>query len=119
MSTKQEGMEQPLEEHEQAARSFMASHAQIVWSVSTGTTVDDAPLCRVFIGQGEEEMRGPGWLEAVHPDDRERMMYTWRNTLVTLKACETSCRLRRPDGSYGTFAVRAVPLFEQDGRVRE
>ncbi|TMD02942.1 MAG: PAS domain S-box protein [Chloroflexi bacterium] len=119
MSTKQEGMEQPIEEHEQAARSFMASHAQIVWSVSTDTTVEDAPLCRVFIGQGEEEMRGQSWLEAVHPDDRERMMYTWRNTLVTLKACETSCRLRRPDGSYGTFAVRAVPLFEQDGRVRE
>src|SRR2546429_6016242 len=93
VSTKQEGMEQPLEEHEQAARSFMASHAQIVWSVSTGTTVDDAPLCRVFIGQGEEEMLGQSWLEAVHPHDRERMMYTWRNTLVTLKACETSCRL--------------------------
>src|SRR5205807_9769627 len=82
-------------------------------------TVEDAPLCRVFIGQGEEEMRGPGWLEAVHPDDRERMMYTWKHALVTVKACETSCRLRRPDGSYGTFAVRAVPLFEQDGRVRK
>src|SRR5256885_7768944 len=111
-------MEQPLEDNDQAARSFMDSHAQIVWSVSTCTTVDDAPLCRVFIGQGEEEMRDQSWLEAVHPDDRERMMYTWRNTLVTLKACETSCRLRRPDGSYGTFAVRAIPILWRDGCFR-
>jgi PAS domain S-box-containing protein len=119
VSTEQEGMEPPLGEHEQAARSFLASHAQIVWSASADGTIAAAPLWRAYTGQGKEEARGLGWLEAIHPEDRERVMCTWKNALATQRADETAYRLRRSDGSYAPFAVRAVPLFEPDGRLRE
>jgi Histidine kinase-, DNA gyrase B-, and HSP90-like ATPase len=60
VSTEQEGMEPPLGEHEQAARSFLASHAQIVWSASADGTIAAAPLWRAYTGQGKEPVGGSG-----------------------------------------------------------
>jgi PAS domain S-box-containing protein len=117
MSTEQERMKPPLQDHLQAARSFLATHTQIIWSVSADGTLDDAPLWRAYTGQNEEEVRSLGWLEAVHPDDRERVMGSWKNALATQRTCECAYRLQRSDGSYGIFAVRVVPIFESDGRL--
>src|SRR5260370_30311642 len=97
VSSEQEGGEPSLGEHEQATRSFLASHAQIVWSASADGTLHNAPLGRAYTGQGEGEARGLGWLEAVHADDRERVTSAWKHALAAQSACETEYRLRRSD----------------------
>src|SRR5579883_516748 len=70
-----------------------------------------------------EEAGGEGWLEAIHPDDRERVRTAWRE-MVTASVADQSnrfameFRLRQAQtGEYRWFLSAAVPLLHSDGRV--
>ena len=109
-----------LDVSEKHYRSFIGTNAQLFWTASAdGIVENDVPLWRAYTGQSMEEVQGWGWLHAVHPEDRERVKRAWMNALANKGAYETEYRLRRYDGVYRTFSVCGVPLFEQDGCLRE
>jgi PAS domain S-box-containing protein len=62
---------------------------------------------------------GRGWIDAVHPDDREGAMQSWQENLARNETYYHEHRLHRADGEYRDLAVRGVPLLEPDGGVRE
>jgi PAS domain S-box-containing protein len=70
-----------------------------------------------YTGRSVEESLGFGWLEAFHPDDRERTMNTWLQATSTGQAYEIEYRLRRVDGSYGWVLGRALPLRDASGAI--
>ena len=53
---------------------------------------------------------------AIHPDDRERTAEAWRHALRGHRF-ETELRLRRHDGVYRWFLVRANPAYDADGKL--
>ena len=109
-----------LDVSEKHYRSFIGTNAQLFWTASAdGIVENDVPLWRAYTGQSMEEVQGWGWLHAVHPEDRERVKRAWLNALANKGAYETEYRLRRYDGVYRTFSACGVPLFEQDGYLRE
>ena len=109
-----------LDVSEKHYRSFIGTNAQLFWTASAdGIVENDVPLWRAYTGQSMEEVQGWGWLHAVHPEDRERVKRAWLNALANKGAYETEYRLRRYDGVYRTFSACGVPLFEQDGCLRE
>jgi PAS domain S-box-containing protein len=56
----------------------------------------------------------------LHPDDAAPARARWAQSLTTGDPHEVQCRLkRRSDGTYRWFLVRAVPLRDEQGRVRE
>ena len=55
--------------------------------------------------------------EAVHPDDRQRRTEYWKNLLKAGEPGEIELRIRRADGNYRWFAVRAYPLRDAGGRL--
>ena len=64
--------ETALREREERFRTLAMATSQIVWtSTADGQILEDSPSWRAFTGQTYEEWRGYGWLDAVHPDDRE------------------------------------------------
>src|SRR5206468_5865442 len=68
---------------------------------------------------GENEMRQFGWLQAVHPDDRELTGQLWVRAMIEKRTYENELRVRTRDGSYRHFYVHAVPILAPDGNVHE
>ena len=111
--------EQALRRSEQRYRALLIATAQVVWSTPPDGLVEDMPMWREYTGQSTEEVRGWGWLNAIHPDDRERTGAIWSKAVKTHGLYETEYRIRRADGQYRHFAIRGVPVLEQDGSIRE
>jgi PAS domain S-box-containing protein len=74
---------------------------------------------RAYTGQTEAEVVGYGWLDAIHPDDRERTNQAWMEAVQTKSLYEIEYRLRSADGNYRYFQARGVPLLNEDGSIRE
>lgn len=59
------------------------------------------------------------WLEAVHPDDREKVRPVWRKAIGSGTVFQAFYRLCHPDGSFRWSYGCGVPLLNDDGSVRE
>src|SRR5713226_2525179 len=70
---------------------------------------------REYTGLSLQDGLGWGWMNAFHPDDR--LMEEWRTALAAGKPFEKEARLRRTDGQYRWFLLRAVPLRDEQGNI--
>jgi PAS domain S-box-containing protein len=59
---------------------------------------------------------GFGWLDYVHPDDRERSVAEWGFCVGSGDKYESEYRLRGSDGTYRWFRARAVPIRDYEAR---
>ncbi len=60
-----------------------------------------------------------GWLDLLHPLDRERVRPLWREALRGASPFEARYRLRQRDGSFRWSLGRGLPLCDAGGAVRE
>jgi two-component system, chemotaxis family, CheB/CheR fusion protein len=106
---------------EQRFRVLVEATAQIVWTTDAeGRMVRDSPSWRAFTGQTVEEWQGNRWSEVVHPDDRAMTQEQWQRALQTQEKIEVEFRLwYAPEREWRVVRVRAVPVRNQDGSVRE
>lgn len=82
----------------------------ITWTASTnGSLVRDAAWGQLT-GQSQAEMRDLGWLDALHPEDRDRTLLAWTTALSRHSTFETVHRVRLRDGTYREMLVKAIPL---------
>ncbi len=70
-------------------------------------------------GQTEEKARSKGWLEVIHPDDRERVLALFVTSLGIGQTFISSHRILCADGCYHRFSVFSAPLIDTDGSIRE
>ncbi len=70
---------------------------------------------REYTGLSLEQGLGWGWMNSFHPDDR--LIEEWRAALAAGKPFEREARLRRADGQYRWFLIRAVPLRDKRRNV--
>ncbi|HEX8342912.1 MAG TPA: response regulator, partial [Tepidisphaeraceae bacterium] len=70
-------------------------------------------------GRPAAENDGWGWLDAAHPDDREPLAHAFRHMMATRTNVGLDTRLRRADGEYRPTHVRAAPVTDSAGVVRE
>src|SRR5215831_17388360 len=63
-----------------------------------------------YAGMTAEQALGWGWTEAIHPTDRQRLLEEWQSCLASGSPVDTEARIRRFDGSYRWFLIRANPL---------
>jgi PAS domain S-box-containing protein len=92
----------------------------IVWNTAgSGEVVCELPSWSAFTGQTYEEVRGWGWLSAIHPDDRAHTANDWSAALATKSAFRSENRVRRHDGEYRHMLARAVPILDERGLIVE
>lgn len=110
-----------LRQSEERFRSLVLAIAQIVVTrAPDGRILQASPSWCQFTGQSEQEVLGWGWLDAVHPEDREPLLEAWRGAVREVPALfEREYRLRRASGDYAHVIARATPLRNADGTVRE
>ncbi len=65
-------------------------------------------------GRPIERECGVGWLEALHPDDRERCMGAYLRAFGAREAFSIECRIRRYDGEYRWLINKGIPLYDLD-----
>ncbi len=117
--TAQHQAAEALRRSEERYRSLVQAGAQVVWVTRPdGEIAEDSPEWRWITGQTAEEYLSKGWLEAIHPDDRERVEAAWRECVRSGKVFDSRYRVRSRTGSYRHYDVRAVPI-ERDGRIIE
>jgi PAS domain S-box-containing protein len=108
-----------IKRSEERYRSLVQGGAQVVWvAAPDGAMKEDSPEWRWITGQSEQEYTGFGWLESIHPEDRERVERDWRECVRTGKIFDDRYRIRTKAGSYRHYDVRAVPI-ERDGKIVE
>lgn len=111
--------EEALRQSEERYRSLTVATSQIVWTTDESGLVIDMPQWRLYTGQTVAEVKGYGWLNAIHPDDRDRVEQQWINTVATKNLYETEYRIRASDGNYRHFSVRGIPVLTEDRSIRE
>lgn len=68
-----------------------------------------------YTGQTEANGLGYGWLEAVHPDDRDSARRKFIDANAQRAPFELEHRLRRADGTYRWVIDAGRPRFDADG----
>ena len=70
-----------------------------------------------YTGASPGSGNGFGWLDYVHPEDRERSMAHWIRCVQESQKYEAEYRLRAKDGQYRWFRARALPIRDPNGDV--
>ena len=70
-----------------------------------------------YTGAPPDSAVGVGWLEYVHPEDKDSSLAQWLQCVESGKAYECDYRIRRSDGQYRWFRARAVPLRGGHGEI--
>src|SRR5262249_3251471 len=109
-----------LQENEERYRSLVIATAQVVWSTNAvGEVVEVLSSWCDFTGQKPEQAMGRGWLESVHPKDRQKTLEIWSHAVATRTLYQTEYRVRRADGEWRLMLARGVPVKDKDGNIRE
>jgi len=70
-----------------------------------------------YTGLSPEESHGWGWQTAFHPEDLPPLMERWLKMLASGEPDEIEARLRRHDGVYRWFLIRAEPFCDESGEI--
>lgn len=100
-------------------RTLVEGIPQLVWrSAAGGNWSWSSPQWREFTGRSEDQSLGRGWLDALHPDDREAAIQAW-NSADGDNPLQGEFRIRNAAGDYHWHQLRAAPARDSDGTVIE
>ncbi len=118
--TERKRAEEALQVSEERFRRLVEVTSQIVWVANAaGESIGDSPSWRAFTGLPAENWVGRNWLEAVHPDDRERVAEACRFAVETGAPYRMEFRQLHASGEYRDIECQAAPVLNPDATVRE
>ena len=95
----------------------LADHAPaLIWMADTrnlGTWYNRRWL--EYTGRTLGQELGFGWIEGMHPDDRQRCATFCQTAFDGQQKFDMEFRLRRADGTYGWIADTGTPRFDEHG----
>ncbi|GGL93228.1 hypothetical protein GCM10010840_34080 [Deinococcus aerolatus] len=112
--------QQAQKHSEDRFRSLVEASVHVVWTTDPqGSVTDRLPTWEVFSNVTHEQLKGFGWLDTLHPEDRPQTLALWEQAVHSRSLYEAEYRLRRADGVYRLMLARGVPVLETDGTIRE
>ncbi len=109
-----------LAESEERFRALVEGFGQAVWETDAEASfVQPSPSWCAYTGQREAASMGKGWLDAVHPDDRDYVQREWRAAMSMRRGINMEFRVHVAMGGWRWTNVRAAPLFDPDGSLRK
>src|SRR5579859_1724408 len=90
----------------------------LLWSIN-GDQPDERSLliwC-TYTGQNEEAALNWGWLNALHPNDRENIRATWKQITLTRRPTTLVCQIYHFRQGYLPFKILTVPVFNVERQL--
>jgi two-component system CheB/CheR fusion protein len=111
-------LELALREQDGQLRQLVESLPQLVWTSRPDGACDHLNHQWVeFTGVEEAKQLGYGWLEQLHPEDRERVKLAWSEAIGAVARFDLDFRIRDRDGAYRWFRSHAVPIRDMQGKL--
>ena len=112
--------EEALRASEARFRTAVGVVTSLIWTNNAeGLMEGEQPGWASFTGQALAEYQGYGWAKAVHPQDGPPTVAVWKRAVAEKSIFEFEHRLRRRDGAWRLCSVRAVPVLDENGQIRE
>jgi PAS domain S-box-containing protein len=109
-----------LEKSEARFRAAASAASGLLWTNNAaGEMEGPQPGWANFTGQQMEEYQGYGWAAAVHPEDAQPTLEAWEQAVSERRTFNFEHRVRRHDGVYRMFSIRAVPAVNEAGAIEE
>jgi PAS domain S-box-containing protein len=116
--TPQKQTEAALREREERFRVLAETLPQLIWmSDANGITTYCNRRVAEYFGIDPSELATASWRPRLHPEDVERVFATWWRSIQQQEPFQVEYRLRRHDGQYRSFLVRALPVRNEAGEV--
>jgi PAS domain S-box-containing protein len=117
--TDEKKYQQILEESESKFRLLANALAQQVWlSDPKGILYYFNDTVLNFSGLSQEELLHGGWLNMVHPEEREENIQAWGKSISTGNEFLFEHRFKRYDGVYRWQLSRAIPQRDDLGNIQ-
>jgi len=90
----------------------------VAWSAGPDGSADFVNRAWIeYTSLSLEDTKGSGWSSMLHPDDRAKFVDKFLKAVTAGTAYEDEGRIRRADGQYRCFLVRAVPFRDEAGNT--
>jgi len=105
-----------LRESESRFRTLAECVPVVVWMTDENNSCTYiSGYWREFTGRDPEQDLGYNWIEALHPDDRDRAIRDLVEASRTGQPYRCEYRVKRADRQYGWLSDHGVPFFRADG----
>ncbi len=99
-------------------RTFAQAMPNHVWTAPPSGLLDwFNERVAEYSGREPQELLGTGWIDIVHPDDREAAGTQWQAALGAGEPYQTEFRIRNAAGDYRWHLVRALPIHSDEGEI--
>ncbi len=116
--------------HRQAALKLLQSEGRfraavdavqgVLWTnTAEGEMRGEQPSWAALTGQAFDDYQGFGWAKAVHPEDAQPTIDAWLAAVRERRPFSFEHRVRRHDGQWRNFSVRAIPILDATQDIRE
>ncbi|MEP6726329.1 MAG: PAS domain S-box protein [Bacteroidota bacterium] len=111
---------QQIKKSEQRFGAAVEAVQGILWTNNAkGEMEGEQKGWSALTGQSYEEYQGYGWAAAVHPDDARPTIEAWNEAVEEFKTFVFEHRLKTKNGEWDLFSIKAIPLLNEDGSIRE
>jgi PAS domain S-box-containing protein len=116
-----EAADRALLDSERRYRTLVTALTSIVWVTdANGNFGDTQPRWDEYTGQTPAQHRDLGWLEAIHPEDRDIIKGQWHSANGESRPLRCEVRLyHAASGKHRYVSLQAVRLDDEQGRLRE
>ncbi|WP_082685208.1 PAS domain-containing protein [Hymenobacter sedentarius] len=113
-----QAMQRDLLESQERSKFILEALPVMVWTTRPDGSSDYFnQRWLTFTGRTMAQEVEFGWLEGVHPDDRDAANTAWRLAYESGEAYQTEYRLRCADGDYRWVLARGIPRRDAQGQV--
>jgi PAS domain S-box-containing protein len=114
----QKRAEAAILEKEERFRTLAETLPEMIWTCSNeGNCEYISAQWTKYTGTSASENLGKGWIQVLHPDDRDPLNAAWRAASASGTPFAIDYRVRGADGQYRLFRARGTPIRDEWGNV--
>ena len=110
--------EKALRKSEEKFRLLASSIPQFIWTSDNEGNLDYfSDSFFKYSGLAFQDASNGGWLDIVHPDEREKNISHWLHCVNSCEEFKFEHRIKKADGTYRWYATRAIPQKDEKGII--